>query len=85
MATNKQTIEFNAKAVAKLKKQYKDLEKRTRGLEGATNKSSKSLMGMVEGLGLTTAALYAASRAISSTIKVGANFEKTMSNLAAIS
>ena len=85
MATNKQTIEFNAKGVKRLKKQYKELEKRTRGLEDATKKGSKSLMGMVAGLGLTTAALYAASRAISSTIKVGANFEKTMSNLAAIS
>ena len=85
MATNKQIIEFQGKGIAKLKSQYKELEKRTRGLEGATNRSSRSLGGMVAALGLTTAALYAASRAISSTVRVGANFEKTMSNVAAIS
>ena len=85
MATNKQIIEFQGKGIAKLKTQYAELEKRTRGLEGATNKSSKSLGGMVAALGLTTAALYATSRAISSTVRVGANFQKTMSNVAAIS
>ena len=85
MATNKQIIEFQGKGIAKLKSQYKELEKRTRGLKGATNRSSRSLGGMVAALGLTTAALYAASRAISSTVRVGANFEKTMSNVAAIS
>ena len=85
MATNKQIIEFQGKGIAKLKSQYKELEKRTRRLEGATNRASKGLGGMVAALGLTTAALYAATRAISSTIRVGANFEKTMSNVAAIS
>ena len=85
MATNKQIIEFQGKGIAKLKTQYAELEKRTRGLEGATNRGSKSLGGMVAALGLTTAALYAASRAISSTVRVGANFQKTMSNVAAIS
>ena len=85
MATNKQIIEFQGKGIAKLKTQYAELEKRTRGLEGATNRGSKSLGGMVAALGLTTAALYATSRAISSTVRVGANFQKTMSNVAAIS
>ena len=85
MATNKQIIEFQGKGFAKLKSQYKELENRTRRLEGATNRASKGLGGMVAALGLTTADLYAATRAISSTIRVGANFEKTTSNVAAIS
>ena len=85
MATNKQIIEFQGKGIAKLKTQYAELEKRTRNLEGATKSNSKSLGGMVAALGLTTAALYATSRAISSTVRVGANFQKTMSNVAAIS
>ncbi len=85
MATNKQIIEFQGKGIAKLKTQYAELEKRTKDLEGATKRNSKSLGGMVAALGLTTAALYATSRAISSTVRVGANFQKTMSNVAAIS
>ena len=43
MATNKQIIEFQGKGIAKLKTQYAELEKRTRGLEGATNRASKGL------------------------------------------
>ena len=39
MANLKQTIEFQAKGLAKLKKQYKELEGRTKGLEGATGKA----------------------------------------------
>jgi len=81
----KQTIEFQAKGIAKLKKQYKELEQRTRGLEGATNKAGGSLGGLVAKLGLTTVALYGSMRAISSVVRVGADFEKKMSNVAAIS
>ena len=86
MAENlKQTIEFQAKGIAKLKKQYKELERRTRGFEGATKKAGGSLGGMVAKLGLTTIALYGAMRAISSVVRVGTAFEKNMSNVAAIS
>ena len=86
MAENlKQTIEFQAKGIAKLKKQYKELEQRTKGLEGATTKAGGALGGMVAKLGLTTVALYGAMRAISSVVRVGKDFEKNMSNVAAIS
>ena len=85
MATNKQIIEFQGKGIAKLKSQYKELEKRTRRLEGATNRASKGLGGMVAALGLTTAALYGTMRAMSGVISVGRNFGKNMSNVAAIS
>jgi len=81
----KQTIEFQAKGIAKLKKQYKELERRTKGLEGATNKAGGSLGGLIAKLGLTTVALYGAMRAISSVVRVGTDFEKKMSNVAAIS
>ena len=86
MAENlKQTIEFQAKGIAKLKKQYKELEQRTKGLEGATTRAGGALGGMVAKLGLTTVALYGAMRAISSVVRVGKDFEKNMSNVAAIS
>lgn len=85
MATNKQIIEFQGKGIAKLKSQYKELERRTKGLEGATKRSSKGLVGMAAALGLTTVALYAAQKAISGVVRVGAQFEKNMSNVAAIS
>lgn len=84
MATNKQIIEFQGKGIAKLKSQYVDLERRTKGLEGATNRGSKSLGGMVAALGLTTGALYGTMRAFSGVISVGRNFEKQISNLSAI-
>jgi TP901 family phage tail tape measure protein len=84
VATNKQIIEFQGKGIAKLKTQYAELEKRTRSLEGATNKGSKSLGGMVAALGLTTGALYGTMRAFSGVISVGRNFEKQISNLSAI-
>jgi len=85
VATNKQVIEFQGKGVAKLKKQYSELESRTRKLEGATNRASKGLGGMVASLGLTTAALYGTMKAMSGVVSVGRNFEKNMSNVAAIS
>ena len=81
----KQTIEFQAKGLRKLKKQYKELEKRTRGLEGATGKASGSLGGLAAKLGISTVAFYGTMRAISGVVRVGAGFEKTMSNVAAIS
>ncbi len=81
----KQTIEFQAKGIQKLKGQYKDLERRTRGLEGSTKGASGAMGGMIAKLGLTTVALYGASRAISAVVRVGSTFEKTMSNVAAIS
>jgi TP901 family phage tail tape measure protein len=84
VATNKQIIEFQGKGIAKLKSQYVDLERRTKGLEGATNRGSKSLGGMVAALGLTTGALYGTMRAFSGVISVGRNFEKQISNLSAI-
>ena len=86
MAENlKQTIEFQAKGIAKLKKQYKELEQRTKGLEGATTRAGGSLGGLVAKLGLTTVALYGTMRAISSVVSVGREFTKNMSNVAAIS
>ena len=85
MATNKQIIEFQGKGVTKLKAQYKELENRTKRLEGATRKSSSSLGGMAAALGLTTAALYGTMRAMSGVVRVGRQFEKNMSNVAAIS
>ena len=85
MATNKQVIEFQGKGIAKLKKQYSELEDRTKRLEGSTNNASKSLGGMVASLGLTTAALYGTMKAMSGVVSVGRNFEKNMSNVAAIS
>lgn len=86
MAENlKQIIEFQAKGIQKLKGQYKDLERRTKGLEGSTNKASGAMGGMIAKLGLTTIALYGVSRAISGSIRVGKEFEKNMSNVAAIS
>tara|TARA_S200002703_G_scaffold160059_1_gene176404 strand:- start:2282 stop:4681 length:2400 start_codon:yes stop_codon:yes gene_type:complete len=81
----KQTIEFQAKGIQKLKGQYKDLERRTKGLEGSTKGAGGAMGGMVAKLGLTTVALYAASRAISAVVRVGKEFEKNMSNVAAIS
>ena len=81
----KQTIEFQAKGIERLKGQYKDLERRTKGLEGSTKGASGAMGGMVAKLGLTTVALYAASRAISAVVSIGKEFEKNMSNVAAIS
>ncbi|MGI9269717.1 MAG: phage tail tape measure protein, partial [Porticoccus sp.] len=81
----KQTIEFQAKGIQKLKGQYKDLERRTKGLEGSTKGASGSMAGMAAKLGLTTIALYGVSRAISGAVRVGKEFEKNMSNVAAIS
>lgn len=86
MAENlKQTIEFQAKGIERLKGQYKDLERRTKGLEKSTKGSAGALGGLVAKLGLTTVAMYGTSRAISAVVSVGAGFEKTMSNVAAIS
>ena len=81
----KQTIEFQAKGIERLKGQYKDLERRTKGLEKSTKGSAGALGGLVAKLGLTTVAMYGTSRAISAVVSVGAGFEKTMSNVAAIS
>ncbi len=85
MATNKQIIEFQGKGVAKLKQQYSELEARTKRLESSTRGGSSALGGMVAKLGLTTVGVIAATKAISGVIRVGANFEKTMSNVASIS
>lgn len=86
MAENlKQTIEFQAKGIERLKGQYKDLERRTKALETSTKGSAGALGGLVAKLGLTTVAMYGTSRAISAVVSVGAGFEKTMSNVAAIS
>ena len=86
MAENlKQIIEFQAKGIQKLKGQYKDLERRTKGLEGQTKRTSGAMGGMIAKLGLTTVALYGVSRAMSGVVRVGKTFEKNMSNVAAIS
>ena len=86
MAENlKQIIEFQAKGIQKLKGQYKDLERRTKGLEGSTGRASGAMGGMIAKLGLTTVALYATARAMSGVVRVGKDFEKNMSNVAAIS
>lgn len=86
MAENlKQIIEFQAKGINRLKGQYKDLERRTKGLEGSTGRASGAMGGMIAKLGLTTVALYGTMRAISAVVRVGKEFEKNMSNVAAIS
>ena len=86
MAENlKQIIEFQAKGIQKLKGQYKDLERRTKGLEGTTNKASGAMGGMIAKLGLTTVAMFGTMRAISGVVRVGKEFTKNMSNVAAIS
>ena len=84
MANLKQTIEFQAKGIAKLKSQYKELEKRTKGLESSTRRASGSMGGMIAKLGISTVAFYATMKAMSGVVKVGAGFEKAMSNVAAI-
>jgi TP901 family phage tail tape measure protein len=81
----KQIIEFQAKGIERLKGQYKDLERRTKGLEGSTGRASGAMGGMIAKLGLTTVALYGTMRAISAVVRVGKEFEKNMSNVAAIS
>ena len=81
----KQTIEFQAKGIERLKSQYKDLERRTKGLEASTRGSSTALGGLVAKLGLTTIAMYGVSRAISAVVSVGKEFEANISNVAAIS
>ena len=86
MAGNlKQIIEFQAKGIQKLKGQYKDLERRTKGLEGSTKRAGGAMGGMIAKLGLTTVAMYGAMRAISGVIRGGKEFTKNMSNVAAIS
>lgn len=86
MAENlKQTIEFQAKGIERLKGQYKDLERRTKGLETSTKGSAGALGGLVAKLGLTTVAMYGVSRAISAVVTVGKEFEANISNVAAIS
>ena len=75
MAENlKQIIEFQAKGIERLKGQYKDLERRTKGLETSTKGSAGALGGLVAKLGLTTVAMYGTSRAISAVVSVGAGF-----------
>ena len=59
MANLKQTIEFQAKGLAKLKKQYKELEGRTKGLEGATSKAGGGLKGLGKAAGIAGAAFFA--------------------------
>jgi TP901 family phage tail tape measure protein len=81
----KQIIEFQAKGIERLKGQYKDLERRTKGLETSTRGSAGALGGLVAKLGLTTVAMYAVSRAISAVVTVGKEFEANISNVAAIS
>ena len=65
MANLKQTIEFQAKGLAKLKKQYKELEARTKGLEGATGKAGGGLKGLGKAAGIAGAAFFAGRGIIS--------------------
>ena len=65
MANLKQTIEFQAKGLAKLKKQYKELEGRTKGLEGATGKAGGGLKGLGKAAGIAGAAFFAGRGIIS--------------------
>ena len=85
MASLKQTIEFQAKGIAKLKTQYKELEKRTRSLDKTTASAGASMAGLVGKLGITTLAIYATTRAITGVVRVGREFEKNMANVGAIS
>ena len=85
MANLKQTIEFQAKGIAKLKSQYKELEQRTRRLDKTTASAGASMAGLVGKLGITTLAIYATTRAITGVVRVGREFEKNMANVGAIS
>jgi len=65
VANLKQTIEFQAKGLAKLKKQYKELEGRTKGLEGATGKAGGGLKGLGKAAGIAGAAFFGGKAIIS--------------------
>ena len=61
MAGNlKQTIEFQAKGIRKLKKQYKELENRTKGLEGSTAKAGGGLKSLGKTAAVAGAAFFGA-------------------------
>ena len=75
MANLKQTIEFQAKGIAKLKSQYKELEQRTRRLDKTTASAGASMAGLVGKLGITTLAIYATTRAITGVVRGGREFE----------
>ena len=92
MATNKEIIQFTAKGLKPLRRDIKKLEKQVRQLDSAYRKSTKSSKGVTTGLGAMIAKLglgYLAFRAltgaITSSIRVAKDFEKEISNVAAIS
>jgi len=92
MAVNKEIIQFTAKGLKPVQRDIKKLEKRIRKLDDAYKKSTQGGKGVTKGMGAMVAKLglgYLAFRTLSSaiggTIRVGKEFEKEMSNVAAIS
>ena len=92
MAVNKEVIQFSAKGMKKLQGDIKSLDRQIRKLDKAYRDSSKSgksntknMGAMIAKLGISYIAFRALTSAISGVIRVGKEFEKNMSNVAAIS
>ena len=92
MATNKEIIQFTAKGLKGVQRDVKKLEKQMRQLDRAYRQSAKSSKGvtssmgaMIAKLGLGYLAFRALTGAVTSSIRVAKDFEKEMSNVAAIS
>ena len=80
MAISKEQLRIQLKVagVSHSKAQLKSLHK-------SVNQTGKSMAGMASKIAGATVAFYAASKAISAVIKTGSEFQKTMSNVKAIS
>ena len=80
MALDKQQllIELRTQGVSLTKNQLKQLD-------GQVKASKAGMIAMGVGIAAATAAIFALGKAISSSIKVGKEFEKSMQNLKAIS
>ena len=92
MAVNKEIIQFTAKGLKPLQRDIKTLEKQIRKLDRAYKASTKSSKGstksmgaMIAKLGLGYLAFRALTGAVGGAVRVGKEFEKEMSNVAAIS
>lgn len=92
MAELKQTIRMDMKGVAKIKSDLKELERRTRSLEGAgkssagTNKTvGSSFKNLALAVGGSTVALMGLQKVFRSMITTGKEFEQSMANVRAIS
>ena len=92
MAVNKEIIQFTAQGLKKVQRDVKTLEKQIRKLDRAYKDSTKSSKGATKSMGAMIAKLglgYLAFRTLTAAIggaaRVGKEFEKEMSNVAAIS